>query len=304
MSGFIDLQVNGYAGIDFNADELDLDQLNAVCQRLTEDGVSQILATVITAPAELMIERITRLAHAIDSSTAVSDVITGIHIEGPFISPTTGFVGAHPVDAVIPADINLADRILAAAAGHAKLLTLAPEQDPKAKLTRHLARQGIVVAAGHCDASIDQLDEAIDAGLGLFTHLGNGCPNSHPRHDNIITRVLSVADRIKISFIADGHHVPLFALRSYLKLVPSENIIIVSDAISAAGLGPGTFSLGHQTVTVDKDGAAWCEDRTHFAGCATKLNEMHHILTANAGFDSAEVKRWMSQNPAELLKTS
>src|SRR5690606_29138374 len=94
-------------------------------------------------------------------------------------------------------------------------------------VTRWLADQGILVAAGHSDASRDQLRGAIDAGLRLYTHLGNGCPGMMHRHDNIIQRVLSLADTLAISFIADGHHVPPMALRNYLAVVPEEQIVIV-----------------------------------------------------------------------------
>ncbi len=157
------------------------------------------------------------------------------------------------------------------------------------------------MAAGHCDPSLDQLKESIDAGLGLFTHLGNGCPGQLHRHDNIVQRVLSVSERLPISFIADGHHIPPFALKNYLRCVPSENIVIVSDAISAAGLGPGRYELADQIVHVDEDGAAWSADRKHFAGCATTLPEMVRILKDKVGIDPTVSMRWMTDNPQRLL---
>ncbi|TWU57808.1 N-acetylglucosamine-6-phosphate deacetylase [Rubripirellula reticaptiva] len=301
MTGFVDLQVNGYAGVDLNADEISDEAIVDVCVRLKADGVDKILATIITAPIEAMRSRIRRIAVAIDSFSEVSAVIAGIHVEGPFISPVDGYVGAHPKDAVMKADVETASRLVEAGGGHVRLLTLAPEMDLNAVVTRHLTEQGIVVAGGHSDASGDQLDAAIDSGLTLYTHLGNGCPAMLPRHDNIIQRVLARSDRVSVSLIADGHHVPDFALRNYLQCIPDDRVIIVTDAIGAAGLGPGQYTLGDQTVHVDSDGAAWAADRRHFAGCATTMPTMAKILLDRVGANPEQIDRWTRQNPITLL---
>jgi len=300
---WVDLQVNGYAGVDFNADELTVEEVLAVCQRLEEDSVRGILATIITAPLDQMEQRIARLARWIDELPEVAQKILGIHVEGPFISAVGGYVGAHPVAAVLPASYDAAQRLIECGGGQVRLVTLAPECDPGFRVTRMLADQRILVAAGHSDASLDQLHGAIDAGLRLYTHLGNGCPGTMHRHDNIIQRVLSLADSLAISFIADGHHVPPFALKNYLSLVPDEHIVIVSDAISAAGLGPGEFQLGNQTVYVDQAGAAWSADRTHFAGSAATLPKMRAVLE-ELGYSADQINRWMGTNPARLINGS
>jgi N-acetylglucosamine-6-phosphate deacetylase len=180
-------------------------------------------------------------------------------------------------------------------------MTLAPEMDAEAEVTQSLADSGIIVAAGHSDASIEQLQRGIDHGIGLFTHLGNGCPARLPRHDNIIQRVLSLSDQLCVSFIADGHHVPAPALKNYLQLVPTENIVIVTDAISAAGLGPGRYHLADQVVEVDPDGAAWSACRTHFAGCASTFPQMARFLQSQVGATEREIDRWFNENPSRLL---
>ena len=172
------------------------------------------------------------------------DVIWGIHIEGPFINETPGYVGAHPPRAVRPADVDAMKRLLDAAGGLTRLVTLAPERDSGMKLVRHLADEKILVSAGHCDPSLDQLRAAIDAGLSMFTHLGNGCPLLLDRHDNIIQRVLSLRERLTICFIADGVHIPPMALGNYLRLVGIERSVVVTDAICAARLGPGRYTPG------------------------------------------------------------
>jgi len=300
LGGFVDLQVNGYAGLDFNSDDYSQADLARLCDRLRNDGVHQILATIITAPLPQMIARIERLVSMIENDPGIASMIAGIHIEGPFISPEPGYVGAHPASAVRPAEIDLAARLLDAGRGHVKLVTLAPEFDDACHVTKWLTEKKIVVAAGHSNASLTCLQRGIDAGLRLFTHLGNGCPPALPRHDNIIQRVLSLADRISISFIADSHHVPCFALKNYLSLVPSENIIIVTDAISAAGFGPGRYQLGDQTVEVDEAGAAWSTDRTHFAGSAATMPQMVAVLKS-IGISAELISKWTMDNPQRLI---
>ncbi|MGC4006855.1 MAG: amidohydrolase family protein [Pirellulales bacterium] len=184
----LDLQVNGYGGIDFNQDDLHADDLRTAIAALTRDGVGGILATIITEDLAVMCRRIARLVALREQDEAARRMIVGLHIEGPFINPADGFRGAHPRDAVRPADVAAMTRLLDAAGGMVRYVTLAPECDARFAVTRMLANQGIAVAAGHTDASLDQLHGAIDVGLRLFTHLGNGCPGNLPRHDNIVQR--------------------------------------------------------------------------------------------------------------------
>jgi N-acetylglucosamine-6-phosphate deacetylase len=302
MNSYVDLQVNGYAGVDFNADDLSDRELHDICSRLIKDGVQSILATIITAPAEQMLARVRRIAKFCREHLDASHVIAGFHIEGPFINPESGYVGAHPSRSTRRADQGFASQLIDASENRVKLVTLAPEMDPGAFVTRWLTEQHIVVAGGHSNASSAALKESIQAGLRMWTHLGNGCPMLLPRHDNIVQRVLGEADSLYISFIADSHHVPAVALNNYLKLVPHDRIVIVSDAIAAAGLGPGDYHLGGQCVHVDSQGAAWSQDRTHFAGCATTLHNMEQFLRSSIDATDADIQAWFCDNPTKVLK--
>ena len=304
IRGAVDLQVNGYGGIDFNSDGLSGEALAAVCRLLRKDGVASFLPTVITDDLSSMINRIRRIATAVESNAEIAEMVGGIHVEGPFISPVAGFVGAHPAECVRDATVDRAMRLIDAGCGLVRLFTLAPEVPGSLEVIQHLTEQKVVVAAGHSDASIEQLRAAIDSGLQMFTHLGNGCPGQMHRHDNIIQRVLSLSDQLKISFIADGHHVPWYALANYLRCVPDDNIVIVTDAISAAGLGPGRHRLAGQVVEVDHDLAAWAEGREHFAGCATTMPQMAQMLARELGISSEQLDQWMRVNPATLLQPS
>src|SRR5436190_15808474 len=239
--GYFDLQVNGYGGVDFNQDDLTPEALRRACEKLVGDGVDQILATIITEKLDLMCKRIARLVELRERDELARKIIVGIHVEGPFLNEMPGFRGAHAADAITPGDPASAGRLLHAGKGLVRLMTLAPERDADFRVTKMLAQQGIVVSAGHTDASLDQLRGAIDAGLSMFTHVGNGCPMQMHRHDNIIQRALSLREHLWLCFIADGVHVPPPALGNYLRAAGFDRAIVVTDAIAPAGLGPGRY---------------------------------------------------------------
>jgi N-acetylglucosamine-6-phosphate deacetylase len=300
-SGYVDLQVNGYADIDFNADELSAERVATVCKRLKDDGVAGILATVITADLDSMCRRLANICRVREADRAIGDVVWGIHIEGPFLNEETGYIGAHPKDCARPADLDAAQRLLEAAGGLTRMVTLAPERDPANRVTKFLADKGIRVSAGHCNATLDRLRASIDAGLSLFTHLGNGCPGMLPRHDNIIQRALNLSDRLYLGFIADGVHVPFVALANYIKCCGIDRAFIVTDAICGAGLGPGEYSIGSQKVVVDENLATWSADRTHLVGSAGTMRRSEENLRTALGFGEQQIHQLLSDNPRRVL---
>jgi len=302
--GYFDLQVNGYGGVDFNLDDLSAEDLHLACEALARDGVKAILATIITEDLERMCRRLSRLARLREADATAARIIAGIHIEGPFINPADGYRGAHPRDAVRPADEDSAGRLLDAAGGLARIVTLAPECDDGLRVTRMLARRNVVVSAGHCDASADRLRAGIDAGLRMFTHLGNGCPMTLHRHDNIIQRVLGLSGQLWMSFIADGVHVPFFALSNYMRLAGLERCVVVSDAIAPAGKGPGRYRLGRWELLIGEDLAARAPDGSHLVGSAMTMRQAEANLTAHAGLSREQARQLTSINPERLLQES
>ncbi len=300
--GYVDLQVNGYAGVDFNSDDLDAVAFDRACQAMSRDGVAAFFPTIITDQVDRMIARVKAVAAFSRRDPLAKQMVQGIHVEGPFLSARDGYRGAHPLDAIREASIDAADRLFDAAGGLMSIFTLAPEMDPNAAVTKHLTRLGVVVSAGHTDASIDQLSQAIDAGLTLFTHLGNGCPmRGMDRHDNIVQRVLSLAraGRIVPTFIADGVHVPFFALKNYLDLVGTDRAIVVTDAMAAAGLGVGQHRLGRWQVDVGEDLAAWAPDRSHLVGSAMSMKRAAVNLSA-IGLES-DLPRLLRGNAINII---
>lgn len=301
VEGSIDLQVNGYVGVDFNNPETSTSAIAKAARAMRGDGVAAALPTIITAAPAVMTRCITNLQRAIAQDEEVADVFRGLHIEGPFLSPRPGYIGAHPLAHAAHQDLALLSELIDAGQGLARLVTLAPEVDTDGRLTQYCVDRGIVVAAGHTDASLDELDCCIASGLSLFTHLGNGCPREMDRHDNIIYRALRRADKLRFTLIADGFHVPETLFRNLLQWVPIERLAVVSDAISAAGLGPGTYQLGARQVTIGADRAAREPGGQHFVGSASTMRDADQWLSQTLGMALRQRQQLLQHNPAEWL---
>lgn len=299
-----DLQINGYAGVDFCSADLGGEDLRRACDALAEDGVDQILATIITDTIEALEQKLRRLSRLREQDCLVERMIAGIHLEGPFLNESPGYIGAHPPGAVVPANVDDAKRLTEAASGLIRIVTLAPERDPGFATTRFLANNGIVVSAGHCDPPLDVLHGAIDQGLSMATHLGNGCPLELPRHDNIIQRILHLREHLWIGFIPDGIHVDYLALKNYLDLVGMDRAFFVTDAIAAARMRPGLHQLSGMTVEVDQDGAARRPGLRMLAGSTLTLPDIRARLGQAFGWGETELCRLLDENPRRVLRVS
>ena len=296
----IDLQVNGYAGTDFCSANLTAEELHSGCQALDADGFDGILATLITDSVESLCTKLRNLVKLREQDDLAKQRILGFHVEGPFLNPGTGYIGAHEPQHVSQATPEAARQLLEAGDGLVKLVTLAPEQDPGAATTKFLASQGVRVAAGHCNPSLDELSAAIDAGLSMVTHFGNGCPVDLPRHDNVLQRFLHFRKDLHFSFIPDGAHAPFFALRNYIDLIGLDRITMTTDAITAAGLGPGLHELSGITVEVDEAGVARRPGSPNLAGSTLTLPRMLKCLREGLGLDEQQSTQVLDTNPRKL----
>jgi N-acetylglucosamine-6-phosphate deacetylase len=297
-----DLQVNGYAGVDFNSDGLTAEALHRACEALREDGCTHILATYITNHIDVLERRIRELLRLRDADPLAQEVITGLHIEGPFINGEKGYVGAHPAHCVKPANVDDAKRLLDASAGLCKLVTLAPECDAGFKTSAYLAAQGVVVSAGHCNPDLDTLRASTEHGVSMFTHVGNGCPMLMHRHDNIIQRALSLRDKLWLCFIPDGVHIDFFTLRNYLRCAGLERTIFVTDAISAARLGPGRYTLAGWDLQIGDDLVARSPDGSHFVGSTVTMPRIRENALHQLGLTEAELRQLVDENPRRAMQ--
>jgi len=298
---YYDIQVNGYAGVDFNQNNLTIENLKHACRKLEEDGVEGIFATIITTDLVDMISRIKQLAYLRQQDSVVSKIVKGIHVEGPFINPALGYCGAHPGKYILNPNVEVMKKLVDAGDGLVRIVTLAPEMDDNNEVTKLLNSQNIIISAGHCRPNIDQLKSSIDAGLSMFTHLGNGCPQDLPRHDNIIQRVLSLKNDLLICFIADGIHIPFYALKNYIAIAGIENVIITTDAMAAAGANPGRYRISNIELEVGEDRVVREPGKDNFAGSAIDMKSSYKNLIEHVGLTIGESQQLTYSNPMKVF---
>jgi len=299
-TGYVDLQVNGYGGVDFSDDRLTPDALHAACERLEADGTALVLATITTDRFEAMCGRLARLVRLREGDDLARRIIAGVHIEGPFISPDKGYRGAHPADGIRRPDGDEMQRLLDAAGGLTRLVTLAPEHDEGFRVIRLLAERGIVASAGHCNPSLETLRAACDAGLSMFTHLSNGCADLVQRHDNVIERALALHDRLWLCFIGDGVHVPFFTLGNWLRSAGLDRACVVTDAVSPAGFGPGTYRHKRFEIHMAEGDAARLPDGS-LVGGSISMREATANLVDHVGLSSEDARRLTVTNPRRAI---
>jgi len=298
---YFDLQVNGYAGIDFNNPKLTIDELHQACNKLKQDNVKGILATIITADISVMNTAIKNIVNFRERDPLIKEIIFGIHIEGPFISKESGFRGAHPLQYISSVNISKMDSLLNSGNGLVKIVTLAPEIDKKNTLIKMLQKNNVAISAGHCNPSLTQLNSAIDSGLSMFTHLGNGVPQQLHRHDNIIQKVLSLKDKLWVCFIADGIHIPFYVLKNYIELVGTKKCIIVSDAMAAASAQPGTYKLGNLSLEVGTDGIVKERGKNNFAGSSVTMKKSYENIITSLSLSKTDALHLTNTNAQTFL---
>jgi len=271
-NGLFDLQVNGYAGVDFNDPALTAADLDHALEAMLEAGVTQCLPTIITAFPDELQARFEALDRAVTKSRLGRRMVPGYHLEGPFLNPEEGYRGCHPGEAMRDANPALVAELEAGLTRPILLVTLAPEQPGTLDLTRLLSEQGRVVAIGHSAANFSEVAAATAAGATLSTHLGNGLPQSMPKLDNTLLAQLASRE-LTACLIADGHHIPPAALNGLISLKGAENCILVTDAISAAGAKAGQYRFAGMDVELTKDGAVVQPGQTNLFGSALCLDK-------------------------------
>ena len=299
--GFIDVQNNGWKGVDFTASGLTVARVREATLDLLSRGTLAYCPTVITGDPAIYKENLRVLAEAM-KDPEIGPHLLGIHLEGPFISPEPGAVGAHPKPFVQDPDIRAFDQYQKWAGGNIRILTLAPERAGALDLIRHAAQRGVVVSIGHHMASDADMDRAVQAGATLCTHVGNGCPNMVHRHDNALWWQLA-SDAVSGLFITDGHHLPADLIKVALRAKTLDRFIVISDAASLAGMPPGRYTVfSGLSVVVSETGRISSEQSQSLAGSyATMMECMNHLAGLNL-LDEKGLWQVGFDNPARLLK--
>ncbi len=299
--GLVDLQVNGWGGLDLNDGRLTAETVAHLVRALAATGVTTLMPTLITASEESLCDALAAIAAARRADPAVARAIPGVHVEGPSISPDDGPRGAHPRGHVRPPDRDEFDRWQAAAGGLVRLVTLAPEWAEAPSFVRSLAADGVVVAIGHSAADPAAVRAVADAGARLSTHLGNGVAATLPRHPNLIWAQLA-DDRLSASVIADGHHLPDDTLKAMIRAKGIERSILVSDAVALAGMPPGLYdaAVGGR-VELTAEGRLGVAGTPYLAGAARALKDGVATAVRAAGLGLADALRLATANPADLI---
>ncbi len=177
QTGLLDLQVNGFAGVDFNDQRITADAMDHALRAMPDSGVTACLPTLITAPEAVLEARLAALDDAVAGSRLGPLMVPGYHLEGPFLNPADGYAGCHPPKAMVPADPALLARLMAVPRRPILLLTLAPEQAGAIETIAFAVSRAMTVAIGHSAATADDVARAAEAGVRLSTHLGNALPS-------------------------------------------------------------------------------------------------------------------------------
>jgi N-acetylglucosamine-6-phosphate deacetylase len=301
-AGLVDLQVNGYGGIDLNDGALTPARVSALARRLLSLGVTTFLPTLVTAAEEIIVAGLRAIAEARAGDPIAERMIPFVHVEGPFVSPNDGPRGAHPREFVRPPDLAEYLRWQKASRGLVGMITLSPHDAAALDFVRRVASDGVHVALGHTDAAPEMLHTAAEAGARLSTHLGNGIGALLPRHPNAIWAQLA-DDRLTATFIADGHHLPADTLKAMLRAKGLARAILVSDSVALGGMPPGVYDqkIGGM-VELTADGRLGTLGTPYLAGAARPLKDGVAFAANSAALSLSDALMLASENPGRVIR--
>jgi len=308
--GLVDIQINGFNSISFSLEgaentlsgkgELSIGDVKKVTEDLWKEGVTTFFPTLTTNSQNLFLKNIGIISSAMKEPSLLGS-IPGFHLEGPYISAIDGYRGAHPLEYVRKPDWNEFLELYKVSEGKILLVTVAPEIEGAFDFIRKCSEKGIVVSLGHHNGSAAIIREAVEHGATLSTHLGNGCANIVNRHNNPIWPQLA-DDRLMISIIADGFHLPPEVLQVFYKVKGADNIIITSDVTSYAGLPAGEYRIKNgETILKTADGnLKFSGQEGGLYGSASPLTKSVGHMMKVTGCTLAKAIQMASLNPARL----
>ncbi|MFC5451981.1 N-acetylglucosamine-6-phosphate deacetylase [Paenibacillus aestuarii] len=295
LPGFIDVHVHGGYGADFM--ESNSQTLDTITRFHAKHGTTAMLATTMTARRE-DIDRVLGEVQRYMAGDMPYAQLLGVHLEGPFISPK--WAGAQDPNLMLAPQLAWLEEWHERYPQLMRQVTLAPEREGGHAMIAWLRDHGIVAACGHTDATYADIQSAVGAGLSHAVHTFNAMKGLHHREPGTVGAVLTDA-RISGEVIADGHHVHPAAIRLLTMVKQPHGLLLITDAMSAAGLGDGQYELGGQAVTV-KAGVARLTEGGALAGSTLTMIEALRFMVREVGVSVQEASRYASGNPARLLR--
>lgn len=289
--GWIDLQVNGFAGVDYNDPHVSQQEITRSIRALCATGVTRFYPTVITGPPEGMTAALRNLARV------KNPAIDGFHVEGPHISAEDGPRGAHPREWVRKPDFEEFRRWQDATEGRVRIVTLSPAWPEATAYIEKIVGEGVVASIGHTDADGSQIADAVSAGATLSTHLGNGAHSRLPRHPNYIWDQMA-EDRLMAGLIVDGIHLDAAFLKVAIRAKGLSRAVLVTDAATPAGAVPGRYRLGELDVELTPQGRVVLAGTDRLAGSALRMDRGVENLMRLAGVPLVDAVRMATVNAA------
>lgn len=301
LPGLTDLQVNGYAGYDLNADDLDVGTVRDLAEALWRVGTTTFLATVITGDRAHISRALRTISCAVADDPDVAHSIPGIHLEGPYLSALDGARGVHELRYVRDPDVDELDEWITASGGLLRIITVAPERPGAMSFIRAAVARGLIVSIGHTSATPEDVHDAIDAGATMSTHLGNGIQAMLPRHPNAIWAQIA-SDALTAGVITDGHHLPADTVASIVRAKTPARCVLVSDSAALAGSPPGIYETPvGQCVEVCADGSLRLFGTEFQAGSGACALECLRWVSTNTPIDSASALAMATTNPNRMI---
>lgn len=301
--GFVDIQINGYAGFDYSNPSLNADHIRSIIRALAAKGTLFHCPTIITSPRSTIVSNCATIARAAADDRHIGDALCGIHIEGPYISSEDGPRGAHDPQFIRNPDYDEFSAWQDAARGMIKIVTLAPELPGALRFIERVTQDGVVASIGHSAASPEIIRDAVRAGARLSTHLGNGSHGVMPRLRNYLWEQLA-SDGLSASIIADGFHLPDAVLKVMARAKGLSRLILISDVAHLAGSPPGIARWGSMEVEIHPDGHLGLAGTQFLAGAGHLLDRDLAQFVRATGTPMPQAVSLCTDNPRKLLGMS
>lgn len=295
IPGFIDIHVHGGNGEDFM--DATKDVLDKITSFHSSQGTTAMLATTMTAP-KAAIDHVLQEVKDYQSQDMPYTRLVGVHLEGPFISPK--WPGAQNPEHIVHANIDWLEEWVSTYPDLVRQVTLAPEREGALEAISWLNNHGIVAALGHTDATYEEVEAAVEAGLSHGVHTFNAMTGLHHRKPGVVGAMLS-DDRLSCEIIADGIHVHPAAIRILARMKQDGNLILITDAMSATGMADGEYTLGDLPVVVENGIATLKSNRDSLAGSTLTMIKGFQLLVREVGLSIEQASRVGSLNPATKI---